>query len=118
MTHPKMTKPAAAGATTGLLKIDRLATTTINPNNNPSASTSQASSFATDDRREDDLAYFAARPDVTMRIRGPLPGESKFLRSVPQGRNPIVVVTVYRDPVTGWPVDRDRDVFLTPGGTA
>ena len=62
--------------------VFELATTTINPNNNPSASTSQASSFATDDRREDDLAYFAARPDVTMRIRGPLPGESKFLRSV------------------------------------
>jgi hypothetical protein len=116
MTRHKLKRPASL-ARCRPRDLNKLATTAIDPTNTLKPADLQAS-FATDDRREDNLNYFAARPSITMRIRGPLPGEldCKFLRSAPH--NPIVVVTVYRDPVTGWPVDRDRDVFLTTGGTA
>jgi hypothetical protein len=64
MTRHKTTKPAAAGATTGLQGFDQLGST-IDPSNNPRASISQAP----DDTGEDDETFFSRRPGISSRKR-------------------------------------------------
>ena len=80
MAPPKTANPAAAGATTGLQETGKLATTTINPSNNTSASKPQASP---DDIAESDFDYFLRHRDLSERLRFPfenefpgLPGEA------------------------------------------
>jgi hypothetical protein len=117
MNRHKTMKPAAAGATTGLQGINRLATTTIDPNNNLSASEAQA---PPDNAGESDFDFFAARPNVNTRTRLPFPGEFPA-GVIDAGRVAFVhVFLASRDPVTNAPGTRARGIFYADndGGRA
>jgi hypothetical protein len=73
--------------------------------------------FAPDDRNEDDLEFFNARPDVDERVRLPFPNEF-----APELLKPgaFIHVLLIRDPVTNAPRTRARAIFYSDieGGRA
>jgi hypothetical protein len=111
-----MTKAAAAGATTDLQGIDKLATTTIDPTTTLSATKSQASSLA-DDRGEDDATFFSRRPDVNSRKRLCFEGEPPPGLLEPDDSVAFISVRLERD-AAGWPATITREIAYGQWGTA
>jgi hypothetical protein len=109
-------KAAHRGDGGDLRGIDRLGSK-ISPPNNPNASTSQAPSFALDDRAESDFAYFRARPTARTRNRLPFAGEFSPDVMDQDGLDCFVHAIVERN-AAGQPMRRARWLLFCEGGTA
>jgi hypothetical protein len=111
--NPKTTEPATTGVD-GLRDFDQLART-INPNNNPSASTSQA---PPGNRVESDFDFFRAHPNAQIRNRLPFPGEfAPAILAEGGGRDCFVRAIVERNSA-GEPTRRARWLLFVEGGSA
>jgi hypothetical protein len=71
-----------------------------------------------DDSGEGDLEYFLARPLEHTRVRSPFPNEFGEFLPRRAGKEPLVIVAINRNAVTGEPGDRARGIVFVDGGRA
>jgi hypothetical protein len=113
MQHLKTPKPASASHAEPVSNLEWLG----GPLNRPDTLKASASQAPPDDRGEDDLAFFTARPGVDSRIRLPFADEfpNELLKP-----GAFVHVLLIRDPLTNAPRTRARAIFYSDieGGRA